>query len=302
MRRIVLSARVFLASSVFVLPTLLIGACALTTSGCGTSAAYKETRNLTAPHVPGSGLNVQTVNGSIAVEASGAGVPSEVAIEATLRAETAERLRAIVVLADRQADGRLMIDVRWPDGRRGSNEGCSFKVRLPDASGVVLDTSNGSIRAAGLSGTLRVDTSNGSVNVDRHSGDVELSTSNGSIVVTDAAGRVSADTSNGSVRVTMAETSAGPVDIDTSNGSVELAVGSAFAGSLDVGTSNGRVTVQLPTGIRSVNTGKSEAKIEFQAPGGRSVVDTSNGSVTIRRREPGPASESPSPAAGASAG
>ena len=89
-----------------------------------------------------------------------------------------------MVTAERGADGTLLITVRWPDGKRQSNEACSLDIKVPDAVGVRLFTSNGDIDAKGLAGAATLQTSNGDVVVTDHAGNVEAHDSNGTISLT----------------------------------------------------------------------------------------------------------------------
>lgn len=103
--------------------------------------------------------------------------------------EADERLEQVRLHIARDADQRLVIEPLFPEPRK-SGEGASIVIKVPDAVGVVVDTSNGS---------LYVDTSNGGVlleNVD---------------------GPITADTSNGNVAVTLAPGQAGPLNLDTDN-------------------------------------------------------------------------------------
>ena len=299
--------------------TLLYAACALLVSlpltACsinvgGWPGAYgsdgphnrsQKTVHLNEDHVPGSAVEVRTKNGRIEVVA----VPqrTDVSIEAEIFArgdtidEAEERLAAITIEVTRRSDGTLVIEPNFPKPGR-SGDGASIVVELPDASEVALKTSNGSVYASGLTGTLDIDTSNGAVEVFGHAGEADLNTSNGSITVDDHVGSLAADTSNGSVRishvdgavkagtsngsiaVTLHKGQRGPVNLDTSNGPITVRVGPGFAGAVSFDTSNGRVNVRDHAGnITNQSISKTKGRITVGEGGAPSRLDTSNGTI-----------------------
>ncbi len=258
---------------------------------------------LSETHVPGSALQVKTRNGRVEVVAE----PdrTDVAIEASIRTaaktqEEAEQRLALTELAVyRDADRTLIIKPVLPEPPR-SNEGASVVVRVPDADGVNIDTSNGRVIAHGLSGTLVIDTSNGPVEVVSHEGSARIDTSNAAIHVTDhlgslavdtsngsihldnVNGSVTADTSNGRIEVALAPDQAGPLNLDTSNGSIKVKVGRGFMGTVTMDTSNGSISIDDYTGrISSQSISRNKGRIVVGDGGERSRLDTSNGTIQL---------------------
>lgn len=260
--------------------------------------------SVTAEHVSGSALYVDTKNGRIEVVAEPQ--RTDVSIEARLRCrgytqeDADERLAATELSVSRDADQRLVIKPVFPGSRRGG-DGASIVVRIPDAHGAHLDTSNGSVVATMLSGHLVIDTSNGSITVTDHDGTARVDTSNGSVTVTNLTGALRADTSNGSITLTnvggpveadtsnaaiklsLAGDQSGPLKLDTSNGSITVDVGAAFIGSVSFDTSNGSIHVDDRIGrISSSSLSKNEGRITIGEGGGSSRLDTSNGSIHFK--------------------
>ncbi len=280
----------------------LVGAVVpLCLDGClGSLTLVEETRQVNVAHSAGMPLAVTTANGAVHVTAASPG--QEVSVKAALRAETAERLAATKVVAERKADGTLSIGIDWPaDGRRGS-EGCSFDISIPDAKGVTINTSNGPVSVNGLTGDAVLRSSNASItaghqagNVDAHTsnagiivsgpgGDITAVTRNGHIEIVDAPGAVSADTSNGKVDVRMTDAAPGPVRIVTSNGSVRIEVGAGFKGQLTAKTSNGRVRVSPSTAVRNPAHGETASVVTLGEGGQESTAKTSNAGIDITVR------------------
>lgn len=249
---------------------------------CGGMIRHEEQRVASIPHISGSALHVNSRNGSI--HASVGGV-DQVTVTTTLFSESKERLAAAVVRTERQPDGTLMVWAEWPEPRRNSNEGASFQIVLPGATGVTLTTSNGSVRSDGLGGPATLESSNGSIVVTDHRGPVEASTSNGSVRAESIHGPVSVATSNGSVTVRTAAGEPGPVKIRTSNGSVTLDLPIDHDGVLRVSTSNGRVHYAGPASA-VVRQEDHSAEFRFGSGADVSTVTTTNGSVRVSKAEP----------------
>jgi DUF4097 and DUF4098 domain-containing protein YvlB len=268
------------------LPALLIVMSGLALTGCYHNwASSTTTMNQNVAHISGAPINVDTRNGRIEVIASDD--VSEVTIEARIKcvgrtqAEADDRLARTTIEVGRDTDRTLRIRPVFADGPRGS-DGASFLVRLPDAEGITLDTSNGSIVVRGTSGKLLADTSNGAIDVESHRGPINIDTSNGSIEILDGHAPIVADTSNGSITVSLADDQEGPVRLDTSNGRIRMTVGPAFAGRVTMSTSNGAVKVRDEHGrISSSDLSRSGGRIVVGEGTHDSRRDTSNGTIEL---------------------
>lgn len=275
------------------LASVAVAAAGLLAAGCGGTALFHATRTAQVTHAAGSPVSIYSENGS--VDLARAEV-TDVHITAHIRAQTQERLDEARIAVVRDETGRLTIGVDWPGGHRRGNEGCDFDVRLPDASGVTVETSNGRIAMAGLAGAAMLGTSNGGIQVTGHDGDVrghtsngrvtmrsvrgevKARTSNGAVEVVRVTGMVDAATSNGHVEVILDPAGRGPVFVDTSNGSISVDLGPAFSGKVTMRTSNGRISV-----IGAEATGGKEHKsVVVGAGGAESILKTSNGPVQLR--------------------
>jgi hypothetical protein len=268
-------------------------------AGCAEQARFRHSADLQAVHRAASPIEARTENGAITLSR---GSGPDVVIHADIKATTQTRADATVVTSERRDDGTLLIAVEWPEGRRLDNESCSLNIKVPDAVGVRLFTSNGDIDAKGMAGEGEMRTSNGSVVVTDHAGRLSAHTSNGGIVLTNVAGPVDADTSNGAIEMrgvggpVRAETSnggvaialdpsaPGPVDVTSSNGSIRLEVGPAFVGEVWIDTSNGGIDVSGAGASMATRGGRAHASVTFGSGGERSTLSTSNGGVTVRRR------------------
>jgi hypothetical protein len=286
---------------------LAVGGAALWLSGCSCTwnGVVKSTamKGATAAHVAGSALLVETRNGGVTVEADPASdavrIEARITCGGATQAEADERLAGATLEVRRETDQRLVVRPVFPGGAR-SGDGAGITVRTPGADGVDLYTSNGPIRARGLSGRLLVDTSNGPIEVEDHTGSVRLDTSNGGIVarnvagaleadtsngpvrIEDCGGPITADTSNGSITVSLRPDQPGPVHLDTSNGSITLRVGPAFVGSMRLSTSNASVSLRDDLGrVKQQSISRNGGMVEIGEGGDSSILDTSNGRIEV---------------------
>lgn len=161
-------------------------------------------------------------------------------------------------------DGSITAD--GPANRRGSSWWVSFAVRVPRATDLDVESSNGPLDVEGVRGRM------------------ELRTSNGPLTLTDLAGDVRGRTSNGPVTVSLsgARWEGEGLDVSTSNGPVEVVLPARYAVHLVTGTVNGPIRVDFPVTVQ----GRIDRRIETDlGGGGRTVrVVTTNGPVVVRRR------------------
>lgn len=146
-----------------------------------------------------------------------------------------------------------------------------FRVTLPRAYNVDLETASGSISVADLAGEVRAKTSGGSLNFGKITGTVHARTSGGNIELTSCGSAVDLKTSGGSIEVVDV---GGDVHAQTSGGSLRFG---AIAGSISGKTSGGSIKIASCEGDVDVHT--SGGSIRLQRVGGHVNARTSGGSV-----------------------
>lgn len=137
---------------------------------------------------------------------------------------------------------------------------------VPPGTAVTVRASNGSVRAAGVTGALDLESSNGAIEVSGTRGDVDAHASNGTVVVAGTTGSVDADSSNGDVTVRAAT---GDVEATSSNGSVTVH-GTGRPVQLEIETANGEETIEAPTDPTADHTvviRSSNGDVSYLAPG-----------------------------------
>jgi len=212
----------------------------------GRRASFCEVRESTLPAAPAL-LDVGPArNGSIAVEGWDRN-DVQVRARVVATADTDARARQIA------GDVRITTDsgrVRADGPSRGQDEGwwVSWRISVPRALALKLDTTNGSLRLTDLGGDVHGRTTNGSVRV-----------------------QLSGQTWDGA-----------GLTVQTRNGSVRLTVPDGYAAHLETGTRNGSVHVDFPITVQ----GRLGRDISADLGGGGPTirVTTRNGSVRIERK------------------
>lgn len=268
---------------VLLTPLLSAGGCIIVHVEKHSTAPHTRSHTLTFEDFSNQPLNVKTQNGSIDVtQWDGA----DVQIEAVIRSATEERAGISHPLAHRDENG-LHIGVQWAEGERYGAEGCSFVVKVPSASMLDLNSSNGSITARGLACPVTADTSNASIVISDAVGAVNVDTSNGSVMLHNVSGPVEADTSNAQVSVTLADGCTHPIFVHTSNGAIHLSVPDDYVGLVTASTSNGTVLASTHASSMSSHGSRNNQVIRLGGAGDdaqHSKISTSNASITVLAR------------------
>jgi len=203
-------------------------------------------------------------NGGVEVEGwdrDSVDVQANIGVTARTEEDAAEIARAITV---ELKDGVLSAD--GPASRRGASWWVSFDVRVPRATNLDVESSNGPVSVAAVRGRM------------------DLRTSNGPLTLSDVAGEVRGRTSNGPVYVRLAGSrwEGEGLDVSTSNGPIDLIVPADYAAHLVTGTVNGPIRIDFPVTVQ----GRIDKRIETDINGGGKTVRvvTTNGPVDVRRR------------------
>ena len=126
-----------------------------------------------------------------------------------------------VRVIDHQTGNKVEIEVRFPHGEWGFGQrSARLELTVPRELRADIHTGDGSVRAQGLAGELRLITGDGAVEADGVDGTLEARTGDGSIRARGRLERLDVNTGDGSVTVTAAAGSkmAGPWRIHTEIG------------------------------------------------------------------------------------
>jgi hypothetical protein len=228
------------------------------------SAQATDEWTRTYPLAPGGHVEVANLNGLI--EVSGAPPGANVEVHASIIAKALTDAGAKEVLSKGRIEetvspGGVKIETVVPRGVGGSYE-VRYKIQVPPGIDASVSTTNGSIKADGLTGKLKATVVNGPV---------ELS---------DMAGGLDAASVNGSVSVKLTNVTA-PVRLETTNGRLTLELPKASRANLSARVVNGGLNVSgLPV---QEQRGTRIRNLETVLNGGGPTVDlrTTNGRITI---------------------
>jgi hypothetical protein len=202
-------------------------------------------------------------NGGVAVEGW---TRDMVEVRAKIWADARDPDRARA-LADevrvRMTDGRLVAS--GPDTGRAEHWGVSWEVMVPEEMDLDIETMNGGIAVAGVSGRI------------------EFRAVNGGVHLTGVGGDVSGRTTNGGVHVELdgRRWDGQGLDVETTNGGVTLIVPSDYSARLETGTVNGGIDIDFPVTVQGRIGRRLEATLGEGGPPVRVV--TTNGGVRIGR-------------------
>lgn len=254
-------------------------------TGCVPMAKYERTVQLSAPLDAGTLFAAETHNGSITTAGNDTDQCSLTAkiIARANSEEDAKKLADQVKVTLESSGGGLMAKIKKPAFMQGKSVCVDLDVTVPNQTNLDLNTHNGAVKIADITGRTNAQTHNGSITAQSISGSTNLLTHNGRINCTQISGEAKLETHNGSVDAEYSST-AGSVcntDIETHNGSIRFKSPPSVSAVIDISTHNGSINTELPiTIIGKVSktnlkgtVGKGEGKLRLQ---------THNGSITIK--------------------
>ncbi len=175
-------------------------------------------------------------------------------------------------------------------------------VEVASLSGnITVRTTDGGIKASQLSGTIDLQTSDGGMSVDALKGDFKLRTGDGTIGATNLDGKCEASSSDGSIhlagrfdsldiksgdggvvaRIAPGSRMSSAWSIRSGDGGVDLALPTDFRANLDVSTKDGHITLGLPVTVQG-DLGTSLVRGTMNGGGPSLVIRTGDGSIHLK--------------------
>jgi hypothetical protein len=202
-------------------------------------------------------------NGGITVEGADR---SDILVRARVvaRADTDTEAREMVSRIDLAMGGTIEAD--GPRPGRDESWSVSYWVFVPRRSNLHLQSTNGGIHVADVSGDIDFRTTNGGIDLQGLSGDVRGQTTNGGL----------------DVELAGSEWQGDQLDVRTTNGGVRLLIPEGYNARLEVGTTNGGLRFDFPVTVQ----GRLDRHLTLDlGAGGRLIrARTTNGGVVVRRR------------------
>lgn len=279
------STKVLLVFLLFLL--IFTGSCCINL-GCWQRAKYEREVRLSAPLQPGSTFAAKTHNGSIAIK--GADV-ADCNLTATITArasseEDAKKLAEEVKIKLEPFGNELSVRIEKPVNMVRRSVSVSLDAILPNQTNLELNTHNGAIKVANITGDIDGTTHNGRVTAEKICGTTKLRTHNGSIVCEKISGEARFKTHNGSIKLRYCEASPAVCDISavTHNGGIDLIAPTNLSSEVDISTHNGSIKTELPITVVG-KLSKRRLTGTIGAGEGKLRLKTHNGSIKIRQQE-----------------
>jgi DUF4097 and DUF4098 domain-containing protein YvlB len=204
-----------------------------------------------------------------------------------------------------QNGNRIEIEVRVPRMRWSwgdNHRSVRIELVVPREANLDLHTSDGHIRANGVSGDLHIESSDGSIDTSDLKGTIRIHTSDGHIECSGLDGSLDASTHDGHVRVRgrfdtlRLETGDGSVtaevlpgskvsdnwSIHTGDGSVTVRLADGLAAEIEAHTGDGTILSQLPLTVSGI-LGRKDLRGKLGGGGPTLRIRTGDGSIRLER-------------------
>lgn len=227
------------AAGLCVLSLTMVG-CVIQSGGWG-QAKYERTTSQQAPLGTNTAIDVESRNGSITITGSGVG---DFSVAATITGyapteEEAQELAEKTQIRLESAGNTLRVRADTPTTGNNRGVSVSYTITAPKRVSVKCDSDYGSLKIAGVEGTVAGKSSNGSIHVEDIQGPVNLHTSYGSITCRNVTGQMTElESSNGSITISELK---GSAKVETSYGSITCE--SFSDGDYHLKSGNGRVAL-----------------------------------------------------------
>lgn len=165
-------------------------------------------------------------NGGVTVRGGNVSAYRVTICKAAAGANEAEAQSLLARIQARKGGGTLAVD-----GPKDATWGASILVEAPQGSDLDIESSNGPLSVAGLSGTVLARAKNGPVSLKNVSGEIDVETRNGPLSLKGGSGNAKLRTANGPLSITLSE-------LD-------------WNGAIDAAASNGPLSLKVPVGFRS---------------------------------------------------
>jgi Putative adhesin len=227
---------------------------------------------------PNPELHITAGDAAVVVEAGNAS-----GIDATLTTRGWSLGESGVRVTEHQEGNRVEIDIRVPSVHFSfGNRSIRLEVRVPRELTGDIHTGDGSIRLAGLHGSIRADTGDGSIQGEDLDGTLDVHSGDGSVHLTGRFDNIQLRTDDGSVELNALRGSRMHSDwrVQTGDGSVHLNLPTDLSADLELHTGDGHIQSDLPLTVTGM---QSEHDIRGKLNGGGPAltVRTGDGSITV---------------------
>ncbi len=223
-------------------------------------------------------LHISAGDAAVVVEADNTS-----GIEATLTTRGWSIGGSGVQVSEHQDGNRVDIDIKVPPIHLNfGNRSIRLEVRVPRELTGDIHTGDGSIRLAGLHGSIRADTGDGSIQGEDLDGTLDVHSGDGSVHVGGRFDNVQLRTNDGAVELNARRGSKMRSDwrVQTGDGSVHITLPSDLAADLELHTGDGHIQSDLPLTISGFQSGR-DIHGKLNGGGPSLTVRTGDGSITV---------------------
>jgi hypothetical protein len=194
-------------------------------------------------------------------------VRAQVRARADTRSEAGQLLKEVRIVS---AAGKVESDgPRWEGVRNNTRSwSVSFEIFVPKRGDLKLETVNGGINVADVTGNIEAGTVNGGLNFARTGGKVKGETVNGGISMD-----LDGSTWQGE-----------GIDLETVNGGVKLSVPAAYSAQLKASTVHGGVSADFPGADISGKYANKSMNLTLGSGGPLVKLQTVNGGVSVKKK------------------
>lgn len=231
-----------------------------------------------------SAVDVETQNGSVTFDGQAGDGAAQVTVTKIGRGTTQEEAQAAMDAIEVYVEpngGTVQLGWRWKTHKKRNWSGeVSFDIKAPGRLNLDVETHNGEIKVAGVTGDADIETHNGEINVNAAGKTLDAESHNGEINVVFAGSSVDISTHNGEVTADLSRCSAVTGSVTSMNGAVNVSVGTATSATLEARTHNGGIDCVAP--LTDMKKSKHGLDGKLGSGGGKLEIETHNGAIAIK--------------------
>jgi hypothetical protein len=253
--------------------TILASAAFLLLAGTAQAGTLEQSFDKTYDVRPGSLISLDNTNGAVVIRASAdhrAHVHAVKRVETFISGSLQKAMGELQIQITQDAGGLKILTkyprqadnfFSWLAGDK-ANYSVSYTLDIPRDSNLGIETVNGHIEVADVSGNLRLETTNGRIEVTR------------------CRGAIDAETTNGGIKAELLAVTGGKsMHFETTNGSIHVRGPRNLAATIDAENSNGSISTELP--IASTSPHRHSLRGSINGGGPEMRLRTTNGGIEI---------------------
>jgi hypothetical protein len=230
------------------------------------------------------GLDVETHNGSVTFNGQSGEGAGQVTITKIARGSDQEEAQAamdaIEVYVEPKGDA-VQLGWRWKNHKkRNWSADVNFDIKAPGRMHLDVETHNGEIKVAGVTGDVDIETHNGEINVNAAGKSLEAESHNGEINAVFAGTSIDLSSHNGEVTADLSRCAQVTGSVTSHNGAVQVSVGTGTSASLEARSSNGGIDCEAP--LTDMKKSRRSLDGTLGSGGGKLEIETHNGAIAIK--------------------